>query len=361
MAEVGLRLEELDTPVLWVELDRLEQNIAQIAAQLGEAGVQWRPHIKGIKTPAIAHKLLDAGAIGVTCAKVSEAEVMAAAGIRNILIANQVVTPSKIARLVSLNRHRTVMTAVDNPVVVERIGAAAREVGVETGVVIEVDTGLHRSGVAPGEATLRLAKQIAATPGVRLRGLMTWEGHSLGLDDPAAKRASIEASICQVRESADLLRSHGLSCEIVSAGGSGTYTITAFLPGVTEVQAGGGIYCDQTYQKWGVPLSPALFVRTTVTSRPVPERLICDAGFKTTPRGFLPPKPVDFEAKSVVLSAEHGIILLADPSVAYQVGDSFDMLVGYSDATVCLHETLYGVRNGRVETAWRIQARGMLQ
>jgi D-serine deaminase-like pyridoxal phosphate-dependent protein len=154
----------------------------------------------------------------------------------------------------------------------------------------------------------------------------------------------------------------GLPVDIVSAGGSGTYNITPFLPGVTEMEAGGAVYCDMTYQQWGVELEPALFVQSMVTSRPTPTRIICDAGFKTLPRGFAAPQPVGIDGvKSVSLSAEHGIINLEAPNTTLKIGDVFDFVVGYSDATVFLHDTLYGVRQGIVETAWPVLGRGKLR
>lgn len=361
MSEIGLRKEDLDTPALWVDLDKMERNIANVAAELHAAGVAWRPHIKGIKTPAIAHKLIQAGAIGVTCAKLGEAEVMAAAGIRDILVANQVVGPQKARRLAAIQRHAEVKVAVDSAANVAEIGEAAVAAGVEVGLVIEVDTGMHRAGVQPCEPVLALARRIETTPGVRLRGVMTWEGHNLEFSDVDEKRRGIEASIGQLVDSAELCRKHGLPVEIVSAGGSGTYRVTAHIAGLTEIQAGGAILCDQSYQAWGVDLEPALFLRGRVTSRPAPDRIICDCGFKTATRGFAPPKPVDFPTAKIVLSAEHGIITLPEADDRLQVGDTFDMLVGYGDATVCLHDTLYGVRGGRVETVWPVAARGKLR
>lgn len=362
MSEIGLPKHELDTPALWVDLDRLERNIAQLAAHFKKAGVNWRPHTKGIKVPAIAHKLLVAGAMGVTCAKLGEAEVMAAAGIRDILIANQIVGQQKITRLVNLRPQADVKVAVDSLENVQEIGAAARAKGVEIGLLIEVNTGMDRAGVAPGQPTLALARQIHATAGVRFRGLMTWEGHTLTESEPAAKRQKIEQSVALATESAQLCRNDGLPVEIMSAGGSGTYAITPFLPGVTEIEAGGAIFCDQTYQAWGVDLEPALFVQCTVTSRPAPARIICDGGFKTFPRGFLPPKPMGVEqVKGVALSAEHGIITLNVPNTTLKAGDVLDLIVGYGDATVFLHDIMYGVRAGIVETAWAVQGRGKLR
>jgi len=362
MSEVGLRKEALDTPALWVDLDRLERNIASLAGHFQKAGIYWRPHTKGVKTPAIAHKLLDAGAIGITCAKLGEAEVMAAAGIKDILVANQVVGAQKITRLVNLRPHADVKVLVDNEENIAEMGAAAKAKGVTIGVLVEVNVGMERAGVLPGEPTVALAKQIAATPGLAFRGVQTWEGHTLSVADPAAKRRAIEQSVARLTDTAQQCREAGLPVDIVSAGGSGTYQVTPFLPGVTEVEAGGAIYCDVTYQQWGVDLEPALFIQSTVTSRPTPTRIICDAGFKTLPRGYATPKPVGIDhVKSVVFSAEHGIITLEAPNTALKVSNQFDILVGYSDATVFLHDQIYGIRQGIVETVWPIWGRGKLR
>ncbi len=361
MTEVGLHITELDTPALWVDLDRLERNIAAIAGELRANGVNWRPHTKGVKVPAIAHKMLAAGAIGVTCAKLSEAEVMAAAGIRDILVANQVVGPQKTARLAAIQRHAEVKVAVDSLENVREIGAAAAQIGVEVGVLIEVDTGMHRAGVLPGEPVVALAQQIMDTSGVRLRGVMTWEGHHLGARDEKEKEQGIRASIGELVDSAAACREAGLPIDIVSGGGSGTYMVTSTIKGMTEIQAGGAIFCDQSYQEWGVKLEPSLFLRARVTSRPAPDRVICDTGFKTQTRGFPSPLPVDFATRNMVLSAEHGIITLAHPSDVPKVGTTFDMIPGYGDATVFLHDTLYGVRQGQVEIVWPIAARGKLR
>jgi D-serine deaminase-like pyridoxal phosphate-dependent protein len=365
MTEIGIRLEELDTPALWVELDTLDANIKHVAGELMASGVNWRPHIKGIKVPAIAHKLVAAGAIGVTCGKLGEAEVMAAAGIQDILVANQVVGSQKTARLAALQRHANVKVTVDNVDNVAEIGRAAQAIGVEVGVLIEINTGMNRAGVLPGEQVVALARVINETPGVQFRGIMTWEGHNLGFADVADKEAGIHASIEQLLDSAEACRSAGLAVEIVSGGGSGTYMVTGKIKGMTEVQAGGAIFCDQSYQQWGVSLQPSLFLRARVTSRPAVDRLICDTGFKTHTRGFNPPKPTEFHAESVVLSAEHGIVGLSaadeEANRWLKVGATFDLVPGYGDATVYLHDTLYGVRNGVVEAAWEIAARGELR
>ncbi|MBX6773282.1 MAG: alanine racemase, partial [Chloroflexi bacterium] len=190
-AIIGRSKWELDTPALCVDLDVMDRNIRKMAGRIIGAGKNWRPHTKGQKVPAIAHKEIAAGAIGVTCAKLGEAEVMAGAGIRDILIANQIVGREKIARLVGLQRHADVMVAIDSPENAREISDAATAMGVTVRVLVEVDVGLHRAGVEPGEPALRLSEYAAALPGLRYSGLMAWEAHATTILDPEKKREVI--------------------------------------------------------------------------------------------------------------------------------------------------------------------------
>jgi D-serine deaminase-like pyridoxal phosphate-dependent protein len=360
--EVGLPKSALDTPFLWVDLDALERNISQMAAFFRDAGVNWRPHIKGNKTPAIARMLLDAGAIGLTCAKLGEAEVMAAEGARDILIVNQIVGQKKYERLADLCRFADVKIAVDGTATLADLNAAAVDRDVEIGVIIELNTGMNRAGVEPGQPVVQLAGAIQAYPGMRLRGLMTWEGHALGIEDEAVKRQTIATAIDQLTTSADLCRQAGFPIEIVSCGGSGTYVITASEPGVTEIQAGGAIFKDMTYASWNVPTEHALFVHSVVTSHPVPNRIIIDAGFKALPRSSHMPQPIGFDGvEDMFMSAEHGIITLDHDNEEIEVGDRFDFIPAYGDTTVFLHDNLYALRDGVVEAVWPIAARGKLR
>ncbi len=362
MSEVGLNKSEVDTPFLWVDLDALEENIAQLAAYFRENGVNWRPHIKGIKVPAIAHMLLRAGAIGLTCAKLGEAEVMAAAGVRDMLIANQIVGERKYARLASLCRTTDVKVAIDSTATLAGLNASALAHNVLIGVVIEVNTGMDRAGVQPGAATLALAEAIALYPGLQLRGLMTWEGHTLGIEDPSAKRQAISEAIGQLRESADLCRQAGIEIDILSCGGSGTFVMTAREPGITEIEAGAAVFNDMTYRGWKVATRQALFVHSAVTSCPAPTRIIVDAGFKTLPRWINTPAPIGIpNVDDMVLSAEHGIITLTEENDSIEVGDRFDFVPGYGDTTVVLHDNLYAMRNDVVEAVWPILARGKIR
>ena len=360
---VGQPREALDTPALMVDLDILQRNIDRMATTIiQEANVGWRPHTKAMKTPALANLCLEAGAHGITCAKLGEAEVMAAAGIRDILVANQIVGSTKIDRLVDVCRHADVMVCADQFENVQAIDWAAEAKGVRPRVLIEVDVGMQRAGVLPGEPTVSLARRIARLRHVRFAGLQTWEAHALFEPDLGKKKRMIEEALGKLTDTAQAIRDAGIPVGIISCGGTGTYRISAFVPGITEIEAGGGIYCDISYRRnMGVEHEFALTILSTVTSRPHPARVICDAGFKTTNAHDATPEVLgEIAVKEFVMSAEHGIIRLAESSVSPRVGDKIEIIPGYSDSTVFLHDVLYGIRDGRVETVWSLVGRGKL-
>ena len=355
--------EALDTPALMVDLDILQRNIDRMATTIiRDAKVGWRPHTKAMKTPALANLCLEAGAHGITCAKLGEAEVMAAAGIRDILVANQIAGSTKIDRLVNVCRRADVMVCVDQFENVQAIDRAAEANGVRPRVLIEVDVGMQRAGVLPGEPTVSLARRIARLRHVRFAGLQTWEAHALFEPDLGKKKRMIEEALGKLTDTAQAIRDAGIPVEIISCGGTGTYRISAFVPGITEIEAGGGVYCDIAYRRhFGVDHEFALTILSTVTSRPHPTRIICDAGFKTMNRHDAPAEVLgEIAVKEFVMSAEHGIIRLAEPSESPRVGDKIEIIPGYSDSTVFLHDVLYGIRDGRVETVWPLVGRGKL-
>jgi D-serine deaminase-like pyridoxal phosphate-dependent protein len=359
---VGLPVSELDTPALLIDLDAFERNIASMASDIAARNCAWRPHIKVHKTPAIAHKQIAAGAIGVACAKVGEAEVMAAAGIGDILIANQIVGKIKTRRLAQLCRHAAVMTSVDGVANVRELDAAAREHGSRIGVAIEVNIGMERSGVQPGEAALALAHEVAACEGLRFAGVMAWEGQAMAMTPGPEREAEIIRACRSLVETAEAIRAAGVPVEIVSAGGTGTYLTSAAVDGITEVQAGGGIFGDQIYRDFGARVEPALTLLTQVVSRPTPDRIIVDAGRKSIDPSLRPPLVKGLPTtKPIGLSAEHGKILLDQPCDSPGVADRLEYWVGFGDQCNHLHEHFYGIRNGVVETVWSIAARGKLQ
>ncbi|MBT5873359.1 MAG: DSD1 family PLP-dependent enzyme [Candidatus Latescibacteria bacterium] len=360
--EVGLKKSDLDTPVLWVDLDKLEDNIISLGSFFHAAGVQWRPHTKGVKIPAIAHKAIRAGAIGVTCAKLGEAEVMVASGITDILVANQVVGPQKVTRLVNLCRQADVKIAVDSDATLAVMSQAAIQKGVEIGILVELNTGMNRAGVEPGGPAVELSRKVHATPGLAYRGLMAWEGHACVTDETDWKEDEIKRSVGLLADTAEACRAEGLPVDIVSGGGSGTYKVTSQLEGITEIQAGGAVFNDVSYSSWGVETNPSLYVRVTVTSRPSPTRMITDAGWKTLPGWIGEPVPVGLSGvESISMSAEHGTVTFSEPNTDVRIGDVFDFMVSYTDQTLFLHDTLYGIRDGIVEVVWTITARGKLR
>ncbi len=358
---IGQDIQMLDTPVLWVDLDLMENNIKRLSSYMRKAGVSWRPHTKGVKIPAIAHKMLDAGAIGVTCAKLSEAEVMAAGGVKDILVANQVVGEIKIARLCALRHHTDIMVSVVDLINAEEISRQAVNAEVKIRVLIELNVGMHRAGIEPGQRVVDFACQLVQLPGIELAGLMAWEGHVVGIEDPTVKQVECERAIRSLVETAELCRKQGIPIHIVSCGGSGSYRITAHIPGITEIQAGGAVFGDVTYRRWGGAIDCSLFVLSTVTSRPTPSRAIIDAGRKTMNGEVSMPEVLGVPGvKLATLSAEHGYLELDDPNLPIKTGDRVNLIVGYGDWTVCLHDQLVGVRKGKVEVVWDIYGRGKL-
>ena len=359
-ALVGSSIAEIDTPALLLDLDIMEQNIDRMAGAFRGVTAELRPHAKTHKTPIIAHKQLAAGAIGITCAKVGEAEVMVEGGIRDILIANQVVGARKIARLVSLARHADLIVAVDDPQNVEELSQAAQVAGASLRVLVEVDVGMRRCGVPPGEPTLTLARQVEKAPGLTFTGLMGYEGHLVFVPSLEERVHRVHTDMQALIDTVSFLESHGLPVNIVSAGGTGTAMITGRLPRITEIQAGSYVFMDGRYKTIeGVDFDCALTLLTTVISRPLPERIIIDAGMKTLTHEFGLPRFKEREDLELVgLSEEHGTVKLKDPSVSLKPGDKLEIVPSHGDTTLNIHDCYYGLRNGRVAAIWPIAARG---
>jgi D-serine deaminase-like pyridoxal phosphate-dependent protein len=228
-------------------------------------------------------------------------------------------------------------------------------------ILIELNIGMERAGLDPGKSTVDFVKEIIPLPGIDFAGLMGWEGHVVGITDPAEKKYVGEKAIHALVQTAELIRSEGIPVGIVSCGGSGSYTIVGSIPGVTEIQAGGAIFGDITYKNWGAGTSPSLFVMTSVSSHVLPNRAIVDAGRKSMNGDIFMPLPNNIEGLELAwISAEHGVLNVIDPNIQLKVGDKVNFVVGYGDWTVFLHDQLLGVREGKVEVIWDIQGRGKL-
>lgn len=361
---VGRPVEDADTPVALLDLDAFERNAETISAYLAGRGVGWRPHVKAHKAPQLGRLQIAHGAIGVTCAKISEAEVMVAGGIDHVLVANHLGTPGKWKRAAELQAGAEVIVCVDAIDHVRLGAAAARAAGAEIPVLIEVDLGIGRVGVQSSADALALAEAIAAVPGLRLAGVMGYEGHLLTVWPAAQKREKCQAAVRVLTDTAAALRDAGHQVEVVSSGGTGSFEVTAELPGITEIQAGGGCLMDRFYAEQchvGLGLEPALTVLTTVVSNQVPARAAIDAGWKACGNLSTFPLPHALARRHVQvvgLSAEHGILgITGDPPA---VGTQLQLVPGYSDAMLVMHDYLIGHRDGVVTDVIDMPGRGRL-
>ncbi|MCO6454110.1 MAG: DSD1 family PLP-dependent enzyme [Pirellulaceae bacterium] len=355
---------DLDTPALCVDLEAMEANIAAVVRACAAHGVAWRPHAKCHKSVAIAHKLLAAGAIGMTCAKLGEAEVMAAGGVTDLLIANLVVGPRKLRRLAQLRRVADPIVCVDHPRQVEALSGTMCQQPEPLRVLVEVDIGLQRVGVLPGAPAVELARRVHGSPGLQLAGIMGYEGHLLQIQDPDEKQSRVAAALDLLVTTAEQLRAEHLPCPIVSCGGTGSFRYAVAHPGITEVQAGGAIFMDEFYRTrcQVTDLQYALTVLTTVVSRPAADRAIIDAGRKTLNMELVMPRVRDRQGIEIVsLSAEHGTLRLAPEAQDLQIGDRLELIPGYGDLTTVLHDRFYALRGDTIEAVWPLDARGRLQ
>ncbi|HTV98909.1 MAG TPA: alanine racemase [Streptosporangiaceae bacterium] len=358
---IGEPADVADTPAPLLDLDAFERNAGFIASFLREHGLAWRPHAKAHKSPQLAKLQLRHGAIGVTCAKLSEAEVMAAHGIGDILVANHLSTPAKWARAAAAQQRARVAVAVDDREHVRMASAAGTAAGTRIPLFIEVDVGMHRTGVRTAAAALGVAGDIAGSAGVFLAGVMGYEGHLLKTWPEADKRAECAQALAGLTGIADDLRSAGHEIAVVSSGGTGSFQETADLPGLTESQAGGGCLMDRFYaEDCHIALEQALTVLTSVVSVH-PGGAVVDAGFKTCGNlvGFSLPLVLGRPGVTVLaLSAEHGILGVAGRPL--RIGEQIRLVPGYSDAMLVLHDNLIGHRDGVITEIVAMPGRGRL-
>lgn len=362
---VGKHKTELDTPALLIDLDIMESNIQKMAYYFTTVNADLRPHVKTHKTPIISHKQIAAGAIGVTCAKLGEAEAIVHSGIRDVLIANQIVSKHKVARLVNLAKHSDIMVAVDNKENVHAISEAATIKGVTIRILVEVNIGMNRCGVEPGYDTLELARDVCNSPNLKFEGLMGYEGHTVAKANRSERESATISDMQKLIDTKHLLEKNGIDVPIMSGGGTGTFDITGSLPEMTEVQAGSYVFMDSTYSKVegvGEKFGCALSVLATVVSRPTKHRIIVDTGLKVLTKEFGIPQPVGNQGLEMVgLSEEHGKIQLSNTDLSLKPADRLEILPTHCCTNVNLHDRYFGIRNEYVESVWEIAARGRSQ
>ncbi|MFQ5927341.1 MAG: alanine racemase [Terriglobia bacterium] len=361
-----MKIAELPTPVALVELDLMARNLQRAVEVCRRAGVSYRPHIKTHKMPALAARQIQAGAVGITCAKIGEAEVMAQAGVRDIFIAYPIVGRRRFARLAALVEKATLCVGVDSAETAGALAEFFRGQNRTLDVLLEIDTGHQRCGVPPDKADA-LAAHLAGLAGIRLRGLFTHEGHVYSPGSVEERLARARQAGEQMAEVAQRLRRRGLAVEVVSVGSSPAQDAACRVAGVTENRPGTNIFNDCTQVNLGACgwAECALSYCCTVVSRPAPDRAIIDGGTKTFTSDKLA-EPTYFGAvqgypgaRFLRASEEHGILTLEDEAARrLRVGERVRVIPSHACGSINLHERAYGVRGEEVVEEWAIAARG---
>jgi D-serine deaminase-like pyridoxal phosphate-dependent protein len=349
---------DLETPALLVDLDAMEQNLQTMARFFRGRPASLRPHFKNHRVLELARRQRDHGAQGITCARLWQAEALVHAGISNVLIANELAGEAPLRGFVQLSAEAPVIVALDNQTVAKEIGRLARDRRTIANVVVDIDLGLKRCGVRPGEAAVALAK-LAIEQGLRFRGIMGYEGHLQPLLPGPEKQTAVTRAMQSLARTKQEIEAAGIAVEIVSCGGTGDYAISASHPAVTENQAGSYLLMDSWYAPFAPDFRQSLSVLATVISKTPGERIVVDAGVKAISgeRG-LPSVKGMAGLRLKALHAEHAPIEIVDSGPAIEVGDKIEIGVHYHDGTIQLHSKMYGIREGKVEEVFTIEHGG---
>jgi len=360
-------LAEVDTPALILDLDAFERNIGLMADALRGSPVRLRPHAKSHKCAEIAMRQIAAGAVGVCCQKVSEAEALVAGGVTDVLIANEVVGKSKLARLAALARKARLAVCVDAAENARELDAAAAAAGVRIDTLVEINVGADRCGVEHGAPALALARVVAASANLRFAGLQAYHGAAQHLRSVAERRAAIAQAAASVRMTRALIEQCGIACPLVTGAGTGSFPLEMESGVYDELQPGSYIFMDADYNRnefdsaWP-RFEQSLFVWTTVMSRPAPARAVVDAGLKASSVDSGMPQPWNLPGVEYAkASDEHGVLLAGPGAELPALGAKLLLVPGHCDPTVNLYDWFVCVRRGAVEALWSVSARGALR
>jgi D-serine deaminase-like pyridoxal phosphate-dependent protein len=357
---IGRHKTEVDTPALLLYMDEVERNIKTMATYFADKPCKLRPHMKTHKLPVIAHKQIEAGAIGITCAKLGEAKIFLEAGIRHVLIANEIVGGTKIQRLVHLAGYGDLIVCVDQFENAMEISEAAGEHDRKINVLVEVDVGLARCGVKPGKPALELVQKLSQLRHLRFRGVMGYEG-GMYIENLEEKKKQTQECNQRLVETKELIERNGFPVEIVTAGGSNTFNLTGSYPGITDIQVGSYVTMDSHNRYYGLDFEQAITVLTTVISRPGKRRAVIDAGMKSlsSDNGF--PLCRDPGIALFSLNEEHGHIKFENTEHDLRAGDKVEIIPSHGCTTIPLYERYVVIRNDRVESVMEMHARGANQ
>jgi len=364
----GMDEADIQTPCLVLDMDALERNIKKMGDYARDHGMRHRVHGKMHKSVDVA-KLQEVlgGSVGVCCQKVSEAEVFARGGIKDVLVSNQVRDPRKIERLANLPKlgARTIV-CVDDLANVADLSTAAVKAGTELEVFVEIDCGAGRCGVTTTAAVIEIAKAVEAAPNLKFTGIQAYQGAMQHMDSYEDRKAKLDVAIAMVKDAVDGLKAEGIDCELVSGGGTGSYYFESNSGVYNELQCGSYAFMDADYgrilDKDGNRIDQgewenAFFILTSVMSHAKEDKAICDAGLKA--QSIDSGLPVIYgrdDVEYIKCSDEHGVI--ADPDGVLKVNDKLRLVPGHCDPTANVHDWYVGVRNGKVEVVWPVSARG---
>ncbi|MDU9007175.1 3-hydroxy-D-aspartate aldolase BhcC [Sedimentitalea todarodis] len=364
----GMDEADIQTPCLILDLDALERNIKKMGDYAKAHGMRHRAHGKMHKSVDVLKLQMElGGAVGVCCQKVSEAEVFARAGIKEILVSNQVRDPAKIDRLAQLPKHGSeIIVCVDDVANVADLSVAAKKHGTELGVFIEIDCGAGRCGVTTTDAVVEIGKAVRDAENLTFKGIQAYQGAMQHMDSFEDRQAKLDAAIAQVKDGIDGLKAEGIECDLVSGGGTGSYYFESNSGVYNELQCGSYAFMDADYgrilDKDGKRIDDgewenAFFILTSVMSHAKADKAIVDAGLKAQSiDSGLPFIYGRNDVEYVKCSDEHGVV--ADPEGVLKVNDKLKLVPGHCDPTANVHDWYVGVRGGKVETLWPVSARG---
>jgi D-serine deaminase-like pyridoxal phosphate-dependent protein len=363
-----MRVTDLETPALLIDLDIMERNLERVAAYTREHGLRLRPHTKTHKIPALGRKQVELGAVGLTVAKVSEAEVMLTSGTRDLLVAYPIIGRAKLERLMEVAAKTQVTVSLDSLDAARQLSDAAREAQLEIGVLVEMDAGLGRVGVVPGPEVVELARGVQRLPGLRLEGIAFYPGHVKMLDDEGRRAiADLGALIGEVMQE---LKQAGLDLPVVSGGSTPALFESHLIAGLNEIRPGTYIFNDRNTMLMGACTLEdcAASIMTTVVSTAKKGQMIIDGGSKTFSSDRPVTPEVSFghvveapEAVFTKMNEEHGYVEILRVKRDFAIGDRVRVIPNHVCVAMNLHERVYGVRGERVEQTWTVAGRGKLQ
>ncbi len=368
-AEIGDDLQDVDTPALMIDLDAFEANVAKLAKTVADFGVRLRAHSKTHKCPEIALRQIAAGAIGICCQKVGEAEAMVAGGVPDVLVTNQIWGERKLKRLAALAHDARIGVLVDDAQNVRDLGQTAREAGVTLDVYVEIDVGAGRCGIEPGAPAVQLAKAVIEEDGLRFAGLQAYHGSAQHIRTANERGAAIGAACDKVRATLTAMEDAGIDVPIVTGAGTGSFHFEAASGLYQEMQCGSYIFMDADYaqnmDQRGDPFTEfrhSLYVLVTVMSATKPGRAVVDAGHKALGNDQGMPWVADIPgARYQGPSDDHGTLILDDAARGVMLGEKIRLIPGHCDPTVNLYDWFVVVQGGRVVDLWEISARGAIR